>query len=93
MTFIPEKDPDARKRTLAELLGGGLHEDELKKTAEELAKELDELIDDGLHLLAEGTRLFLATHPEWSAEEKTARIERFGKLDADLRKLVRETEG
>jgi hypothetical protein len=87
------KDKTKNKtRSVRELMASGLREDELKKTAQELREERERLIDEGLHFLSEGIRLFLSAHPKMTAKKKTAWVARLGKLDADIRELVREKD-
>jgi hypothetical protein len=61
--------------------------------AEQLEKQRrKKRIDEGLHFLSEGRRLFLELHTTISAEEKTRRIDCLAELDANLRSLMEELD-
>ena len=52
------------------LLDASLRSEELTKSREQLVNEAKRKIDEGLHLVADGVRLFLALHPAIAEDEK-----------------------
>ena len=54
------------------LVNASLRPDELTKSREELVTEVKRKIDDGLHAMADGIRLFVALHPAIAEDEKVA---------------------
>jgi hypothetical protein len=78
--------------SLAALMGAIGSSEDLENRRKEIAKDQEELIESGLHLLAEGIRLFLELHPTLTADGKTAQIKTLAQLEEDLRELVRERD-
>ena len=71
---MAHNDPDEPKPVplFEVLVNASLRPDELTKSREELVKEAKRRIDEGLHLMAEGLRLFVALHPAIAEDEKLA---------------------
>jgi hypothetical protein len=74
------------------LLDASLRPDELTKSREELVKEAKRKIDEGLHLMADGVRLFVALHPAIAEDEKNAFAGQLMETRMSIERVIRSME-
>jgi len=80
-------------QSLGEVLSvPSLRPDELTKSREELLKESKREIHEGLHLMADGVRLFLALHPAMDRDEKNAFIGQIQETHVSVERIIRTME-
>ena len=74
------------------LVNASLRPDELTKSREELVKEAKRKIDEGLHSVADGIRLFVALHPAIAEDEKTAFTGLLMETRVSIEKVIKSME-
>ena len=74
------------------LVNASLRPDELTKSREELVREAKRKIDEGLHSVADGIRLFVALHPAIAEDEKTAFTGLLMETRVSIEKVIKSME-
>jgi len=93
MTDNDSKKPKLVIRSLGEVLhDASLRPEELTMSREELIKEGKRETLEGLHLLADGVRIFLAIHPNMATDEKTAFIGLLMETHLSVERVIRSME-